>query len=71
MRVPHQTENPSRTYQCLKMANIVTLIGGDLASTLASTGNSYLFSRLSKDDIARERKRHDLAMDQLQKMQVQ
>ena len=47
------------------------LIGGALAKALASTGSSYLFSRLSKDSFVKERKRHDLAIEQLQKAQVE
>ena len=46
------------------------LIGGALANTLAFTGSSYLFSRLSKDSIDKERKKHDLALEQLQKAQI-
>ena len=46
-------------------------IGGALANALAFTGSSYLFSRLSKDSIDAERKRHDLAIEQLQKAQIQ
>ena len=47
------------------------LIGGVLANTLAFTGSSYLFLRLSKDSIDKERKRHDLAIEQLQKAQIE
>ena len=47
------------------------LIGGALANTLAFTGSSYLFLRLSKDSIDKERKRHDLAIEQLQKAQIE
>ena len=47
------------------------LIGGALANALAFTGSSYLFSRLSKDSIDIERKRHDLAIEQLQKAQIE
>ena len=47
------------------------LIGGALANTLAFTSSSYLFSRLSKDSIDKERKRHDLAIEQLQKAQIE
>ena len=47
------------------------LIGGALANALAFTGSSYLFSRLSKDSIDAERKRHDLAKEQLQKAQIE
>ena len=47
------------------------LIGGALANALAFTRSSYLFSRLSKDSIDAERKRHDLAIEQLQKAQIE
>ena len=47
------------------------LIGGALANVLAFTGSSYLFSRLSKDSTDAEKKRHDLATEQLQKAQTQ
>ena len=46
------------------------LIRGLLANALAFTGSSYLFSKLSKDSIDKERKRHDLAIEQLQKAQI-
>ena len=47
------------------------LSGGALANVLAFTGSSYLFSRLSKDNIDAERKRHDKAIEQLQKGQIE
>ena len=47
------------------------LIEGALANALAFTGSSYLFSRLSKDSFDKERKRHDLAIEQLQKAQIE
>ena len=47
------------------------LIRGALANALAFTGSCYLFSRLSKDSIDKERKRHDLATEQLQKAQIE
>ena len=46
------------------------LIGGALANALAFTGSSYLFHRLSADNIDAERKRHDLAIEALQKAQI-
>ena len=45
-----------------KMASVAMLIGGALANALAFTGSSYLFHRLSKDSIDKERKRHDAAI---------
>ena len=54
-----------------KMASIAMLIRGTLPNALAFTGSSYLFSRLSKDSINKERKRHNLAIEQLQNVQVE
>ena len=54
-----------------KMASIVMLIRGALANALAFTGSSYLSSRLSKNSINKERKRPNLAIEQLQKVQVE
>ena len=53
------------------MASVAMLIGGALANALAFTGSSYLFHRLSKDSIDKERKRHDAAIEQLQKAQIE
>ena len=53
------------------MASVVMLIGGALANTLAFTSSSYLFQRLSKDNIDAERKRHDLVIEQLQAAQIE
>ena len=53
------------------MANVVMLIGGTLANALAFTGSSYLFHRLSKESIDAERKRHDVAIEKLQKAQIE
>ena len=47
------------------------LIRGALANTLAFTGSSYLFHRLSKDSIDKERKKHDLAIEKLEKAQLE
>ena len=47
------------------------LIGEALANALAFTGSSYLFHRLSADNIDAERKRHDAAIEALQKAQVE
>ena len=46
------------------------LIGGALANALAFTGSSYLFHRLSADNIDAERKRHDAATEALQNAQI-
>ena len=47
------------------------LIGSALANALAFTGNSYLFHRLSADIIDAEGKRHDAAIEDLQKAQIE
>ena len=53
------------------MASIAMLVGGALANALAFTGSSYLFHRLSADNIDAERKRHDAAIEALQKAPVE
>ena len=53
------------------MASVATLIGAALANALAFTGSSYLFHRLSADNIDDERKRHDAAIEALQKAQIE
>ena len=52
------------------MVSVVLLIGGALANALAFTGSSYLFHRLSADNIDAERKRHDAAIEKLQAAQI-
>ena len=47
------------------------LIGGALPNALAFKGNSYLFHRVSADNIDAERKRHDAAIEALQKAQIE
>ena len=64
-------EDLTRSYKCIKMASIAMLIGGALANALAFTGSSYLFHRLSADNIDAERKRHDAAIEALQKAQIE
>ena len=66
-RVSHQTEDFTRSYKCIKMVSIAMLVGGSLANALAFTGSSYLFHRLSADNINAERKRHDAAIEASQK----
>ena len=53
------------------MASIAMLIRGALANALAFTGSSYLFHRLSADNIDAERKRHHAAIEALQKAQIE
>ena len=53
------------------MASIAMLIGGALANALAFTSSSYLFHRQSADNIDSERKRHNAAIEALQKAQIE
>ena len=47
------------------------LIGGALANALAFTDSSYLFHRLSADNIDAKEKRHDAAIEALQEAQIE
>ena len=47
------------------------LIRGPLANAVAFTGSSHLFYRLSADNMDAERKRHDAAIEALQKAQIE
>ena len=47
------------------------LIGGALVNALAFTGGSYLFHRLSADNIYAEGKKHDAAIEKLQAAQLE
>ena len=53
------------------MVSVAMLIGGALANALAFTGSSYLFHRLSADNIDAERKRHYAAIEKLQAAQIE
>ena len=53
------------------MASIGFLIGGALVNALAFTGSNYLFSSLSRESIDKERKRHDKAIEDLQRAQIE
>ena len=52
------------------MASVAMLIRGASANALAFTGGSYLFHGLSKESIDAERKRHNAAIEKLQKAQI-
>ena len=47
------------------------LTRGAIVNALAFTGSSYLFLRLSANNIDAERKRHDVAIEKLQKAQIE
>ena len=68
---PEMTREYLIKHQCIKMASVAMLIGGVLANALAFTGSSYLFHRLSADNTDAERKRHDAAIEALQKAQTE
>ena len=53
------------------MASIGFLIGGALVNALAFTGSNYLFSSQSKKSIDKGRKRHDKAIEDLERAQIE
>ena len=53
------------------MASIGFLIGGALINVLAFSGSNFLFSSLFKESIDKERKRHDKAIEDLQRAQIE
>ena len=53
------------------MASIGFLIGGALINALAFSGSNFLFGSLSKESIDKERKRHDKAIEDLQRAQIE
>ena len=53
------------------MASIGFLIGGALVNALAFSASNFLFSSLSKESIEKERKRHDKAIEDLQRAQME
>ena len=53
------------------MASIGFLIWGALVNALAFTGSNYLFSSLSKESLDKEQKRHDKAIEDLQRAQTE
>ena len=48
------------------MASVLFTIGGAVVNALAFSGTNFVFSRLT-DNGAKERKRHDLALEKLQR----
>ena len=53
------------------MASIGFLIRGALVNALAFTVSNYLFSSLSKESIDKERKKHNKAIEDLQRAQIE
>ena len=53
------------------MPSIGFLIGGALINALAFSGSNFLFSSLSKESTDKERKRHNKAIEDLQRAQIE
>ena len=53
------------------MASVGFVIGGALINALAFSGSNFLLSSLSKESIDKEGKRHDKAIEDLQRAQVE
>ena len=54
------------------MASItVIIIGGAIANALGFSGSNYMFSKISKKSIRKERRRYDKAMKDMQKAQIE
>ena len=53
------------------MASIGFLIGGAPINALAFSGSNFLFISLSKESIEKEQKRHDTAIEDLQRAQME
>ena len=53
------------------MASIGFLVRGALINALAFSGSNFLFNNLSKESIEKERKRHDKAIEDLQRAQME
>ena len=51
------------------MASIGFLIRGAIVNALAFSRSNFLFSTLSKESIDKERKRHDKAIENMQRTQ--
>ena len=49
------------------MAGVAMMLGGAVANALAFTGSIFLFHALSKKEVDEERRRHDLAVEKMQK----
>ena len=53
------------------MATGAIIIGGALPNALAFSGSKFLFSTLSKKSVDKVRKRHDKAMEDMQRAQIE
>ena len=53
------------------MASIGFLIGGALINALAFSSSNFLFSSLSEESTDKEQKRHDKAIEDLQRARIE
>ena len=53
------------------MESIGFLIGGALINALAFSSSNFLFSSLSKESTDKQQKRHDKAIEDLQRAQIE
>ena len=53
------------------MASIAMMIGGAVVNALAFTGSNFLFSSINQGNAERERKRHDLALEELSRAKIE
>ena len=53
------------------MASILMMLSGAVANALSFTGASYMFRAIDKNSVDAERKRHDEAIEKMQKAQTE
>ena len=53
------------------MATTGIMIGGAVINAVAFSGRNFLFSTLSKESIDKEQKRHDKAIEDMQRVQME
>ena len=53
------------------MASVRFLIGGAIINALAFSGSNFIFSILPKGSINKEQKRHDKAIEDMQRAQIE
>lgn len=53
------------------MASIAMMIGGAVVNALAFTGSNFLFSSINQGHAEQERKRHDLALEELSRAKIE
>ena len=53
------------------MATVAIIMGGAIANALAFSESNFLFSTMSKKSIEKEQKRHDKAIKDMQRAQIE